>query len=289
MTKPNLLVSFSGGRTSAYMLYWIWKHLRGEYKSIVGVFANTGKEAEGTLRFVQDCCDYWGLYINWVEYSPRTGKGWGVIPKHVNYKTASRKGEPFEAMISHLGIPSSAAPFCTTVLKQRTIKAYARDVLGWKDYYTAIGIRADEMDRVNPKFKEDRIIYPLIKSADWPCIGVDIEKLDVMAFWERQVFDLEIHPDEGNCDNCWKKNLNLLVRNAARNPDSYNWWREMEIKYDQFNPRPSNNTVPPYRFYRGNLSVDDILFLRDHVSKEVIEQLAIDNKLNGCGESCEAF
>lgn len=283
--RKKILVSFSGGRTSAFMLYWVWLNLRDRYDIIV-VFANTGKEVEGTLEFINQCSRAWSIPIVWVEYTPK-GKGYSAVPKVVTFETASRKGEPFEAMIQKLGIPSSAVPFCSTVLKNRTIRAYARSI-GWKGYYTAIGIRGDELDRISKNYLKEKIIYPLVNTTHWPSIGQDIAKADVFKFWAGQPFDLAIDPDLGNCDNCWKKNLNLLVRNATRYPDTFTWWGDIETLYGFYNPR-ANGTTPPYKFFRGGLSTEDIYFLRDHASKEFIEKLAAEHRLNGCGESCEAF
>ena len=55
-------------------------------------FANTGKEDEATLRFVQDCSEHWNVPITWLEYR---AEGYAVV----DYATASRNGEPFEALI----------------------------------------------------------------------------------------------------------------------------------------------------------------------------------------------
>ncbi len=61
MTDPYLiegpaLISFSGGRTSAYLL----KHVLDAYggtlpNNVIACFANTGKEMPQTLDFVRDC------------------------------------------------------------------------------------------------------------------------------------------------------------------------------------------------------------------------------------------
>ncbi|MEO7048735.1 MAG: hypothetical protein ABI091_25765 [Ferruginibacter sp.] len=65
--KNKLLVSFSGGRTSAYMTWWLYNRWedRNDWDMIC-VFSNTGKEVEGTLEFVEECCKRWDIPINWV-------------------------------------------------------------------------------------------------------------------------------------------------------------------------------------------------------------------------------
>lgn len=285
--KKRLRISFSGGRTSAYMTWWLLNEWQDRHNwEIIVVFANTGKEAEGTLFFVDECAQEWGIDIIWVEAKckdengvPFSEKGWSVQHKVVTYETASREGEPFEEMISVLGIPSTNEPFCSKQLKKAALDSYTKSI-GWTDYYTAIGIRADEADRISPNREKQKILYPLAQFNP-------TTKRQVKEWWDKQPFDLNIHPDEGNCDNCWKKDMPRLVRNMVRNPESFDWWEEMVATYGHFNPR-NLDLLPPFNFYRGNTSVLDIRKLAD-MSQAELRQLTLFEPLDGCAESCEVF
>ncbi len=68
ITGPAV-ISFSGGRTSAYMLHRIVQAHGGALPADVLVcFANTGEEAPATLDFVRDCAEAWGVHVRWLEY-----------------------------------------------------------------------------------------------------------------------------------------------------------------------------------------------------------------------------
>lgn len=83
ITEPTC-ISFSGGRTSAYML---WRVLRANDGRLpdeaIVCFANTGKEDEETLKFVQRCSDEWGVHIHCKHGGTGIGKQarWCAFPK----------------------------------------------------------------------------------------------------------------------------------------------------------------------------------------------------------------
>ena len=88
------VISFSGGRSSAYMLYQILKaHDFKLPNQIKVIFANTGKELPQTLDFVNECAIRWNVNITWLEYNGKKSY------KIVDYQTASRNGEPFAQLI----------------------------------------------------------------------------------------------------------------------------------------------------------------------------------------------
>ena len=161
----RLVVSFSGGRTSAVMA----KQLVDRYSDLADiaiVFANTGCEDHRTLDFVRDCESAFGWNVTWLEAVVDSKHGVGVRHKVVNYETASRSGEPFEAAVAKYGIFNSTNPSCTGRLKEDPIKSYLQSV-GYVfgkgvNHYTAIGIRADEADRISTKRKARKFVYPLV-------------------------------------------------------------------------------------------------------------------------------
>lgn len=299
VAQPLLLISFSGGRTSAFMTKWLIDNYKDKYEMIV-VYANTGKEREETLDFVEKCDKYFGLNCIWVEAITNPERGKGVRSKVVNYKTASRNGEPFEAMVAKHGMPSIKSPHCTRELKRYTIQAYARSI-GWKKYYTAIGYRVDEFDRAAPDWKKQRHIYPLISN-------IPTTKNDINKFWSDQPFDLELKTYEGNCDLCFKKSFRKLMTIANETPETVIWWAELERKYSAFIPEGKKHNPlmkPPIYCFRQNTSIYSIIEMAKQPFEKAVDesqykpeykQLSLYDLYEldvteGCGnsESCEVF
>jgi len=144
--RGKTVVSFSGGRTSAYMLRQVLD-ANEDHSDLLVLFANTGKEHSATLAFVQDCAERWGVPITWLEFRDDE-TGFAVV----DFASASRQGEPFEALIKKRSyLPNPVTRFCTIDLKIRIIHKYLRSLgLSTEDEPVDMmtGIRADEPRRV---------------------------------------------------------------------------------------------------------------------------------------------
>lgn len=225
-------LSFSGGRTSAYMLWRVLQANGGLPDGFVVCFANTGKEEEKTLEFVRDCGLYWDVPIVWLEYRDDE-KGYAVV----TFETASRNGEPFEAIIKKRQyLPNPVTRFCTVELKIRTMHKYLAD-LGWKDgdgWDQMIGIRADEPGRVakirarpSPETVQEYMVLPLDTA--------DVGKQDISKFWKAQPFDLGLPNNNGvtmhgNCDLCFLKGPKQILSLIQEKPSRAIWWTKQEAQ-----------------------------------------------------------
>lgn len=235
-------ISFSGGRTSAYMLWRVLQAHGGTLPDYVKVvFANTGKEMEATLRFVQDCSEHWNVPITWLELGEyekvgtyATGSKAGM-PKFrastvvVNFETASRNGEPFERLVKKRRyLPNVMARFCTAELKVRRIRDHLRS-LSMEDWIQLIGIRADEPRRavkMHGRKDEGHEMY-------LPMYLDGTTKHDIHKFWQEQSFDLGLYSNDGttdlgNCDLCFLKSGRKKISIVRENPRLADWWAEME-------------------------------------------------------------
>lgn len=276
--KERLFVSFSGGKTSAFMCKWVKDNLPD--KDIIFVFANTGQEHPETYNFIYKCNQYFKLHLKIVE-ARITEKG----TKHtlVDFDKMCRTGQLFTNMVKKYGIPNTSFPHCTRELKLRPMKSYVDGVFGVNNYTTVIGIRADEIDRLDPKFEEKSYYYPLAFNG--------ITKDDINKFWETMPFNLEIPEHLGNCVWCWKKSFkkhNLIIRDI---PEAYKVPKYLEKRF-AINKIESqaNRYGKTQTFFRTGLSARDLF---ENYKKEGLEkEMALDETQgynNSCKESCEPF
>ena len=223
LPEGNVLISFSGGRTSGYMLHQILEANDGLPDRAKVTFANTGREMPETLDFVQECGERWGVPITWLEYTRRNKKvGFDVV----NHNSAARNGEPFKAALEQPKIlPNVHRRFCTQELKVKTIKRFLVKE-GWKKWTQCIGIRADEKRRVKTSTEK--------RWDNWyPLNDANATKKTVMDFWNSQPFDLRLwgangSTPKGNCDGCFLKSEATLAMMWREHPDRMQWWADIE-------------------------------------------------------------
>jgi 3'-phosphoadenosine 5'-phosphosulfate sulfotransferase (PAPS reductase)/FAD synthetase len=221
-------ISFSGGRTSAYMLWRILDANGGLPESTKICFANTGKEADATLRFVRDCGIHWRVPITWIEYR-NDSTGFAVV----DFASASRQGEPFEALIrKRQYLPNPVIRMCTGQLKIRVMYKFLRQC-GWTEWDQCLGIRADEPRRVAKIRARGHSSESAHEILCLPLADAGVTVREVSKFWEAQPFDLELltvngRTLEGNCDLCFLKPKNQRLALIRAKPEVANWWIRME-------------------------------------------------------------
>jgi 3'-phosphoadenosine 5'-phosphosulfate sulfotransferase (PAPS reductase)/FAD synthetase len=209
------------------MLWRVLQSNGGLPQEAIVCFANTGKEDEATLEFVRECERRWGVGITWLEYAP------GPAARLVDFESAARNGEPFEAVIAQRGgyLPNRVARYCSSELKTRTMHRYLKSI-GWTEWDTFIGIRADEPRRVakfranpHPEYKGEEVHMPLAVT--------NVSAFEVGKFWKASDFDLELPNIDGktmhgNCDLCYLKPAAQVLSLITEKPSRATWWIQRE-------------------------------------------------------------
>ena len=306
-SKPNLVISFSFGETSAYMAWRLLNDpaLRSQFGEVVVVVANTTREREEALRFGHRCDQEFGFDLVWLEAVTHHGEIKGCTHKITSFMEARRDGSVFEDMIRKYGIPNYQYIHCTRELKLNPIRSYIETELGWArgTYQTAVGIRADEIDRMSETAMANGVIYPLVK--------LGVTKPHINEWWMRQPFRLDLKGYQGNCKGCFKKSWRKLFTLYGEDSREFAWNAEMEDRHGlvggEFTKRPGEGQEPlasDYRrvFYRENRSVTDLANLYEQVKDTFIPAeddaailpqpnlFPVDLDVPGaCGESCEVW
>lgn len=281
--RKRLFISFSGGKTSARMTQILLSEYRHLWDEIIVGFANTGHEHPKTLEYVDKCDRHYGFGVVWLEAEVNPEVGLGGTFRQVTFETAARSGKPFEDVIEKYGIPNNQYPHCTRELKEQPITTYLRS-RGWDagTYNTAIGIRADEMDRISPKWiRKAGAIYPLI--------DLGIRKEDVLAWELAQPVRLGIPEHWGNCVWCWKKSFRKLATVAREIPGAFDFAARMERDH-----KDTGRGDGDRRFFRGRKTTNDILAMAaDPALEPFVDGFPFkDETLDlgaACGESCEVM
>ncbi len=274
------VVSFSGGRTSAYLL-WLMEQKRQAGEDVHYVFMDTGCEHPMTYRFIREVVKFWDipLTVLQVDINPELGQPNGYTvwePKDIQTKMPVLK--PFIDMVKKYGTPYVGGAFCTDRLKLVPFTKYCDDHFGRGNYTTWIGIRADEPKRLKPK---PGIRYLAELS--------DFEKEDILAWWKQQPFDLQIPEHLGNCIFCIKKSTQKI---GLACKDEEGLQRVFNEVITGSHVRDGHRETPKEIMYRGRMSLDGIAKMYSENDYQALYQDMVRAKrfdTGSCSESCEIF
>jgi len=214
-------------------------------EDVVVCFANTGKEMPETLDFVQECSERWAVPITWLEFyadkpfEPKDSvlaNAWRVV----DHRSASRNGEPFSMLLDNAlvsSIPNPVARQCTVQLKIRTIERYIKKTIGWDEWISVIGIRADEPYRA-AKLRANPSGGRSGQYRIAPLVDCGVTAAEVGEFWLRQPFDLRL-PNmggktmHGNCDLCFLKGADQVQSLIREQPERAKWWIRAEERSEE--------------------------------------------------------
>lgn len=261
--KKFLLVLVSGGRSSAMMARHIQTSpLYADYEKLY-VFCNTGQERPETIQFLKDMVFYWGLPLIIIEGVYSLEDGVGVKSRVVDFDSMDMKGRVFSEAIEHMnknkwvGVPNMAVPFCSEYLKTRVSHDFARQIFGTTKYFKALGYRKEDMPKriTFAELKHDKKrIAPLLTDFYQP-----IGQIDLNDFFKGEPFKLEIHSELGNCELCWKKSDNNLIRSIQFGTRFIDWHKNEELKYGNM-------------FFRNKLSIDDLVRIAESGTQTNLHQ-----------------
>jgi hypothetical protein len=285
--NKNIFCSVSAGYSSVMMAIklreWYPDH------NIVFAMANTSKERVESLEFMDKCDKHYKFNLNWIE-AIFNDRGEGVDYKVVSFEDLKINGEIFEQGIQKLGIPSKINKWCNRDMKVVPLRKFADDVFGKNNYSIAVGMRADEMDRVGKSYKENNTFYPLIDNK----IGTKERN----KFWSEQPIKISIPAYKGNCDLCFEKSNRKLMTIISEEPNLIEWWKKMEKKYGSvaIEEKPAYNSYAKnggMNFYRENISIQDLVQMAQQPFRKATDEYIYENDLfdleGDCGSGCQVF
>lgn len=275
MSIPQI-VSFSGGRTSAYLVHLMeQRRLAGE--DVHYVYMDTGAEHKGTYEFIRKVAREWSINLIClrVKVNPELGKANSY--SIVSLDDIGPDLQPWKDVCEKYGTPYVHGAFCTRTMKMEVFERYCRETFG--QYHTWIGIRADEQRRL----KEREGVSYLADISDF-------EKQDVLDWWKGQLFDLGIPEHLGNCVFCIKKSVNKIALAARDEP-------VLAAEFWDLITDPSVRAVDRGQqegkiMYRGNNSLESVIAMFSDSSREDIAATIKGGggyDPNSCTESCEAL
>jgi hypothetical protein len=291
--SKNIFCSVSSGYSSVLMAIKM-KEWYPDHNIIYGM-ANTSKEDPASLKFMNECDKYFALNLIWIEgiisQSKNVGTGFGIR----SFEDLKTEGEIFEDGIKKYGIPSKVNKWCNRELKLVPIKKFLDIYFGNNNYSIAVGIRADEIDRVSINYFNNNVFYPLADKL--------ITTRHRNKFWDKQPISLGIPSFKGNCRKCFEKSnrkLLTMIKEDLENGIESFWELDMEELYSdiKLEGKESYNSFIEneggHYFYRGNTPFKKLIEMAKtekfrKATNEYIYENDLFDQEDECGSACVPF
>lgn len=276
-TKTENIVSFSGGRASAYLVHLMEQKRINDNWNVHYVFMDTGAEHYKTYDFIRECVEHFNIDLVCIKPVIHEQLGTGTTYKEVSINEIGYDLSMWNDMTNKYGNPyNPLGGFCTDRLKTTIYKKYIKQ---FDTPVTWLGMRIDEPRRLKGK---KGIKYLAEISA--------MDKTDIIGWWRQQPFDLEIEEHLGNCVFCIKKGVNKIALAIKDEPEMAQDWAEMvkDSRVMGWNDAGSPITA----MYRGKLDINGIAELYKDVNRDDLHMTLKHAKkfeAGSCSESCEVF
>jgi hypothetical protein len=290
------VISFSGGKTSAYLVY-LMEEKRKLYGWIVHyIYMDTAAEHPATYDFIRNIVKHWGIKLTCIRVKVNPTMNIGVSYEIINIDDLKQDLKPWKDMVAKYGVPTVNTPFCTSRLKQEPHDKYCDEQFGRGNYTTWLGIRADEPNRLTHYSAiidmfdvKKEMLRPIRYLAEISQKG----KKQINDWWLTQPFNLELEPHMGNCVYCVKKVEPKLIAAAKQEP-------AMALEFNAMLNEPTVRRKKTDKYahgviYRGMLSMDKVIRLAKVIPQENLDDkmaefsYAEEDEPSFCSESCEIF
>jgi 3'-phosphoadenosine 5'-phosphosulfate sulfotransferase (PAPS reductase)/FAD synthetase len=297
----NHVVQFSGGRTSAYMVWLFEQRKKVEDINVEYIFSDTAFEHPKTYEFIRELVKKWNIDITCLRAVIHKEHGVGTTYKEISLDDCKQDLEPFKDMCEKYGTPyNPSGTFCTQFLKTIPAEKYCIDKFGKRNYIKWLGIRQDESSRIKDtelalEAAQDDM-FPELKDNKLPPVYInylarisDFDKQDILDWWDNQEFNLDLDSDIlGNCVMCIKRPNNKLALSARYEPEMAKKFIQM-VNLDSIPDK--DREFPQDIMYRGGNSLESIINTFKDFSEDEIKRTMRHYKepaATSCADSCEA-
>ena len=298
MSIENHVVNFSGGRTSAYMVWLFEERKKRENINVEYIYCDTGAEHPKTYQFINDVVNNFGIELTCLRTVITCERGIGPKYEIVKLSDCKQDLKPFLDVCRKHGTPTVAAPLCSDRMKSIPADKYCDDKYGRGGYIRWLGMRIDEQSRIKSTieqmdlFSKTKKVSQRVKNTKYLAYISDFEKQDVLDWWEEQGFDLDLEEHLGNCVFCIKKGANKIALAAKDEPEmAINMINMINmINSDEVAIRPTRD-LPQDIMYRDHHSLESIInAYKDIPRSDIIKGLRGRKSFEtgSCSESCEA-